>query len=538
LIVFCRPEGGPAMRFAVKSCRSLRALLVVMIAAPVLPTIGFALLTVTRLMQGRHEMVGITGIALLGVGARGLGGLVALAAAGRLIRSTRALSRAAKALGDGGVAPQPRSGVADIDDVIRSINDAAASLRRRSEEYQKAEAARRDSDARLHDFAEIGSDWYWETDRNHCFIHSSDHIRRFGQDPTSRLGRPRWALASDVASESEKWQAHIATLERHEPFREFVYRRKVETQPEHSVSVSGRPIFDASGQFAGYRGTARDISEQVRNEGILREAKAEAEAASLAKSQFLANMSHELRTPLNAILGFSEMLERGTAGNLLARQLEYVGYIRQSGSHLLDIINEILDLAKIDAGKFELDEDDGIDVRSLADTCIALVREQAVAGAVSLSVEIEDAVPAVAADWTRLKQILLNLLGNAVKFTDPGGAVVLAARRAVAGGVEFEVRDTGLGMSAAEIEIALEPFGQVDSGLARHCEGAGLGLPLARRLTELHGGVLRIDSKKGHGTRIVVALPATRVLTPRAAPAPGATDKAKAAEACQFTIAG
>jgi signal transduction histidine kinase len=136
----------------------------------------------------------------------------------------------------------------------------------------------------------------------------------------------------------------------------------------------------------------------------------------------------------------------------------------------------------------------------------------------NLSIEIEAAMPLLVADSTRLKQILLNLLGNAVKFTEPGGVVVLAARRTAGGGVEFEVRDTGLGMTPAEIEIALEPFGQVDAGAARRREGTGLGLPLAQRLTELHGGSLRIASERGRGTRMVVELPASRVLSERVAP--------------------
>jgi PAS domain S-box-containing protein len=348
------------MFIAVKSCRSLRTLLVIMIAAPVLPTVGFALPFLTRLGQSRGDITGIAGIALAGAGGRVLGGLVALAAAGWLIRATRVLSRAAAALGDGATPPETRSGISEIDGVIRAMSDAALSLRRRLEAYESAEAGRRDSEARLRDFAETGSDWYWETDRDHRFTYQSEHIRDFGQDPSSRLGRARFELAADGASEPQKWRDHVAALDRHEAFREFVYRRKVGAQPEHIVSVSGKPLFDSSGQFSGYRGTARDISEQVRAERSLQEAKAEAEAASLAKSQFLANMSHELRSPLNAILGFSEMLERGTAGPLDPRQQEYVGYIRQGGVHLLDVINEILDLAKIDAGKLDLVEDAGI----------------------------------------------------------------------------------------------------------------------------------------------------------------------------------
>jgi PAS domain S-box-containing protein len=526
------------MLFVLKSRHSLQALLVVMIAAPMVPTVGFALLVLTHLVQDWRAMAPVTGTVLTGLVVRILGGAVALAAAGHLIRSTRALSQAARALGDGAVPTHARSGIADIDDVIQAIGEAAQSLRWRSEAHDRAEAARRDSEARLRDFAETGSDWYWETDRTHCFTYLSEHIRGFGQDPSSRLGRVRWELATDVASEPEKWRDHMAVLERHEPFREFLYTIKVGAEPEHSVSVSGKPIFDATRRFAGYRGTARDITERVRAERRLREAMAEAEAANFAKSRFLANMSHELRTPLNAVLGFSEMLERGTAGVLDRRQQEYVGYIRQSGAHLLDIINEILDLAKIDAGKLELDEEEGIDPRLLAESCIALLSESAAAGGVSLSIESEHGLPKLVADSTRIKQILLNLLGNAVKFTEAGGAVVLAVRHAVESGVEFEVRDTGWGMSAAEIEVALEPFGQVDSGLARRREGTGLGLPLARRLTELHGGALRIDSEKGRGTRVVVSLPARRALSQGSASATAEMDKARAAAPCPYAAAG
>ena len=506
------------MRFAVRSFGSLRTLLIVMIAAPVAPTIASSILILVRVAHGANAAASIAQIALAGMGMRILGGGVALWAAGRLIRATRLLSRAAGLLEAGAAPSETRSGIGEIDNVLQAIGEAAQSLRRRSEAHQRAERARCYSEERFSDFAETGSDWYWETDRQHRFSYLSDRIRMFGQDPTSRLGRARWELVAEAGSDPEKWRNHRATLDRHEPFREFAYTRKVGNDPVQTVSVSGKPIFDASGEFCGYRGTARDISEQMRTERELLAAKAGAEAASLAKSRFLANMSHELRTPLNAILGFSEMLERGTAGALQDRQQEYIGYIHQSGSHLLDIINEILDLAKIDAGKLDLEDDSPIELRALAGECITLVAERAAAGALKLSLQLDNAIPRLVADPTRLKQILLNLLDNAVKFTDAGGAVVLAIRRGADGGVEFEVSDTGLGMTAAEIEIALEPFGQVDTGLARRREGTGLGLPLARRLTELHGGALEIDSEPGRGTRMVVKLPPHRVLAGSAAP--------------------
>jgi len=370
------------------------------------------------------------------------------------------------------------------------------------------------SEARFRDFAQSSSDWLWETDRHHRFSYLSEGVNTFGfpTGPGSAVGRTRREMAGDAEGDPAKWEEHYAALERHEPVRAFIYTWKNPGGLEGIASISGNPFFDPRGRFLGYRGTGRDITEAVRADRSLREAKEAAEAANLAKSQFLANVSHELRTPLNAIIGFSEMLERGMAGPMRPKQREYAGLVHESGRHLLNVINDILDLAHVDSGKFELHEEIDVDLRQIVDTCVSLMRDRAKEGNLRLSTETEDRFPLLVADPTRLKQILLNLISNAIKFTEPGGSIVVATRRGADGGVTLEVRDTGLGMTPDEVDISLEPFGQVDAGHTRRREGTGLGLPLALRLTELHGGSLHVASEKGRGTTVTVVLPASRVI--------------------------
>lgn len=253
---------------------------------------------------------------------------------------------------------------------------------------------------------------------------------------------------------------------------------------------------------------AHDVTHRHQAEQRLREAMALAEAANRTKTDFLAAMSHELRTPLNAILGFSEIIGQEMFGPIGERYRQYGRDINEAGSHLLAMINDILDISRIEIGAFTLCIDT-VDPREMASSCLRLVAGRADAGEVRLSDAVPDDLPLLSVDSRRTKQVLINLLGNAVKFTPAGGTVTLSAERCSDGGVIFRVADTGIGMSGTDIQVALSPFGQVDTGLDRKFEGAGLGLPLAKSLVELHGGRLEICSNPGRGTTVSVRLPAS-----------------------------
>jgi len=244
----------------------------------------------------------------------------------------------------------------------------------------------------------------------------------------------------------------------------------------------------------------------------LRTAHDRAEAANRAKSEFLANMSHELRTPLNAIIGFSEIIkdERVAPGGIDVYRV-YARDIHESGMHLLGLINDILDLSKIESGEDKLHEED-FGILALVGSVAMLVTGRAEKHGVELKLDVSDDVRALRADQRKLKQILINLLANAIKFTPAGGKVTLRIRSSAEGGVLFQIIDTGIGIAPEDIPKALAPFQQIDGDLDRKYEGTGLGLPLAKALIEMHGGSLDLQSEVGVGTTATVRLPAERIV--------------------------
>jgi signal transduction histidine kinase len=263
---------------------------------------------------------------------------------------------------------------------------------------------------------------------------------------------------------------------------------------------------DMQGQPRRIVGVVEDITEHLRLAEAER-ARELAEAANRAKSDFLSRMSHELRTPLNAIIGFSEIISSEMMGPIGVPQYKtYIEDIMQAGRHLLGVINDILDMSKIEAQQMKIRRE-LIDIPSMLRDVQRLLGPQAKAAGIEVTLLFPEGLVPVPGDPIRLRQILLNLLSNAIKFTPDGGTVQAGAENSGSDSIDLFVRDNGVGMTAEEVEIAMQPFRQVASVFAREHQGTGLGLPLSAALAELHGGKLLVQSQPGVGTKVIVTLP-------------------------------
>ncbi len=360
------------------------------------------------------------------------------------------------------------------------------------------------------------------------------HVMRFEQALTALRGERFDIVLLDLSLADSSGIETVKRLYAREPTVPMIVLSGMENDGvAMSALQEGAQDYLIKGQGDGNLITRaiRYAIERKSVEGQLVAAKNSAEAASRAKSEFLANVSHELRTPLNAIIGFSEILKQELRGPLGHPAYgDYVRDIHESGTHLLAVINDILDLSKIEIGQLTLSETP-TDLGNVIESCLRIMRGRALQAGIEMSARIPPDLPLLNADDRMLKQVVLNLLSNAVKFTPKGGVVAIAAGTDVSAdidagsgpeaeaGVFLRIADTGIGIAPEDIDRAMLPFVQIDSSLQRKYPGTGLGLPLARSMIELHGGRIELQSAAGAGTTVTVCFPASRNLSRARAPA-------------------
>lgn len=365
----------------------------------------------------------------------------------------------------------------------------------------------------LHDFERDASDWLWETDKNGSLTYVSPRLAEVLNVDVSRLKqRPLNEILAehttpDQLRELEKamiLQGPMANL----PIELTLHDKAMVWQ------MTAHPLQDRDGHFSGHRGVCRDITAAQEAQRRIEVAMDTSERASSAKSQFLAVMSHELRTPINAIVGFSELLARDRDGRLPAQsRREYAETILESSRHLQALISDLLDVTRIERGTFQLNEQQA-DAAELVEIAIKLSREIAEKSGISIVARLSDGIT-ITGDVTRLKQVVINLLTNAIKFSSEGGIVNVDMQRGPQGRLVLAIKDAGIGISGDDLERVFDPFVQADSGLSRRYGGVGLGLPIARRIARLHDGDIVLESASGAGTTASLILPAQRIGWPK-----------------------
>jgi signal transduction histidine kinase/HAMP domain-containing protein len=444
--------------------------------------------TVENIAAFKYASMAITFLALL------LAAGITLMLRSRIVRPLRAAAVVADRIANGELqTPIPAGGGDETGALLNSMTVMQTNIRER---MARETALRRSAENRLADALETSREGVMLVAPDGMLVMANSTLRDFFPAIRDRL-TPGTAFDAALAL----IQGELAPTQ----------------APSADIDISGHAELElADGRWLRMTGSATseggsiiflsDFTAIKEREESLRRAKREADAANASKTRFLANMSHELRTPLNAIIGFSEIISGQFFGNLgNDKYLDYSHDILRSGRHLLAVINDVLDLSKSESGRLMM-ETGPVDMRYVLKDCIAMVREQcAEAGHVLAIPDLSRAI-AVTGDAPKLRQIFLNLLSNAIKFTEPGGTISLDVAES-ADAIAVTVGDTGIGMDPEDVEVAFQPFAQVDNRLERRYEGTGLGLPLTRALVDLHGGAIVIDSARGQGTRITVRFP-------------------------------
>lgn len=445
-------------------------------------------IAVTNIERYKYASIGVVVLALL------LAAVITLYLKNRIVRPLAAAARVADRIAAGRLqTPIPAGGSDETGALLKSMTVMQENIRQTME---REKSLRRSAENRLVDALETSREGVMLTSATGLVVMANSTLRNFfpairaslvpGIPFAQALALIEGQLAGTADPDGAMDRSGHAELE-------LVDGRWLRMTVS-ATSEGGAIVF------------LSDFTQVKEREEHLRRAKQEAEAANAAKTRFLANMSHELRTPLNAIIGFSEIISGQFFGALgHAGYLDYSHGILRSGRHLLAVINDVLDLSRSEAGKMVLNRDD-LDLRDVIGDCVSMVREQCLKAGLTLDVAPMPEPVILNADAAKLRQIILNLLSNSIKFTDAGGTITVTAR-ADADQVQLVVRDTGIGMNPEDADLAFQPFAQLDDRLARHYEGTGLGLPLTKALVDLHEGTIAVTGARGVGTAITVTLP-------------------------------
>lgn len=394
------------------------------------------------------------------------------------------------------------SHIADLNETKKRLGtsnkDLEHRVKQRTADLKRRETALANSEKRFRDFADASSDWYWEMDGALRFSYFSDPFQAVTSvDPAMLLGKTREETGIPNV-DKRQWRRHLDDLHNHRPFRNFVHPQAKDGQTVW-ISINGIPFVDDDGNFSGYRGNGNNITDLVEAEMEAKAARTEAESANRAKSRFLATMSHEIRTPMHAVLGISDLLLQG---KLTPEQKQLTETLSDSGKTLMKIIDDILDLSKIEADRLILDSED-FDLLYSLESVLNLFAETASKKGLLLERDLDASLPRYHhGDSSRLRQILLNLLSNAIKFTERGKVLLRATvEEETPDGcvLKFAITDTGIGLSPEQQAHIFDAFAQADESSTRHYGGTGLGLAICKQLVELMGGRIGVESEFGQG---------------------------------------